>query len=121
VKCSQCPVRKGYCLGEQAARLCVLAKTRPDYRGLLVEQAREAAATSGHPPSLDALLAAVAACRFRGKPLPHSAQAECGCGELIECRAGRGKVPGRVTLRDCLACVSTRRHVETMGDAPSPS
>jgi hypothetical protein len=120
VKCSQCPVREGYCLGERAARLCELAETRSDYRRLLVEQASEAAATGEHPPSLDALLGAVSACRHRGKTLPHSVQSECGCGELTECFAGRGTVPGRVALRDCLACVSTRRHVETMGDAPSP-
>jgi hypothetical protein len=49
---------------------------------------------------------AVNACAFRGSVLPISMQDDCGCrgGELSECRAGRGKVPGRVTLRDCLSC-----------------
>ena len=77
-----------------------------------------ATATVERPPMLDTLLAAVAACRHRGPTLPHSAQAECGCGELSGCCAGRGKVIGRVTLRDCLACVSTREPVGTMDDAP---
>jgi hypothetical protein len=54
-----------------------------------------------------ALLARVSACEYRGPVLPHSLQPEgCGCGELTECRAGKGKVPGRVTLRDCLACAA---------------
>jgi hypothetical protein len=119
VKCSHCPVPGGNCLGERAGRLCELATTRPDYRRLLVEQAQMATATVERPPTLDALLAAVSACRHRGSTLPHSAQAECGCGELTECRAGQGKISGRVTLRDCLACVSTREPVGTMDDAPT--
>jgi hypothetical protein len=57
--------------------------------------------------SLASELAKVAACLRRGPVLPHSLQAECGCAELTECREGRGVHPGRVTLRDCLACVST--------------
>lgn len=120
MKCSDCPVPGGNCLGERAGRLCELAATRPDYRRLLVDQARMATATVERPPTLDALLAAVAACRHRGPTLPHSAQAECGCGELTECRAGRGKLAGRVTLRDCLACASTREAVEATSDAVSP-
>jgi hypothetical protein len=48
---------------------------------------------------------AVNACPHRGPVLPVSMQPEgCGCGELSECRAGKGKVAGRVSLRDCLAC-----------------
>lgn len=117
MKCSHCPVLAGHCLGERTARLCELAATRPDYRSLLVEQARELAATGGQPPSLDALLAAVSACKDRGRTLPHAAQAECGCGELTECRAGRGRIPGSVTLRDCLACVTTHA-VSAASDAP---
>ena len=120
MKCSHCPVREGTCLGERASRLCELAATRPDYR-LLVEQTAQVAAAVGRPPSLDALLAAVSACRHRGRTLPHTAQAGCSCGELTECREGRGKAPGRVTLRDCLACVTSRGVVEGAGDAPLPA
>ena len=117
MKCSHCPVSERYCLGERAARLCELAATRPDYRRHLVEQARGVAATGGRPPSLDALLADVSACSHRGQTLPHTAQAECGCGELTECRAGLGRSPGRVTLGDCLACVSARAVAAAPGDA----
>lgn len=51
-------------------------------------------------------LALAAACPDRGGVLPISMQDDCGCRgkELSECRAGNGKVPGRVTLRDCLDC-----------------
>ena len=53
---------------------------------------------------------AVNACPDRGSVLPIAAQAVCGCrgGELSECRARRGVFPGKVTLRDCLACQSAR-------------
>lgn len=48
----------------------------------------------------------VNACPDRGGVLPISMQDDCGCRgrELSECRAGKGKVAGRVTLRECLAC-----------------
>ena len=51
---------------------------------------------------------AVNACTDRGPVLPISLQDDCGCRgkEVSECRAGKGKVPGRVTLRDCLECRS---------------
>ena len=55
-------------------------------------------------PDQPAILDAVAACPDRGPVLGVSFQAECGCGELTGCRAGRGSVPGRVTLDDCLIC-----------------
>lgn len=56
-------------------------------------------------PTLDpAVRDAVLACLDRGPVLPVSMQPECGCAELTECRAGRGKVAGRVTLRECLEC-----------------
>jgi hypothetical protein len=50
-------------------------------------------------------LARVAACAHRGPVLPVSQQPECGCAELSECRAGKGRVPGRVVLSDCVRCV----------------
>lgn len=60
------------------------------------------------PPGPDpATLDRVASCPLRGTTLPISLQPDCDCRgkELTECRLGKGRVPGRVTLRDCLACV----------------
>jgi len=62
------------------------------------------------PPQVDrASLALVSACPHRGPVLPVSRQPECGCAELTECRAGKGKRPGAVTLAECLACVRADR------------
>lgn len=58
-------------------------------------------------PSLGAAIRdRVVNCPDRGPVLPISMQDDCGCKgkELSECRSGKGKNPGRVTLRDCLAC-----------------
>jgi hypothetical protein len=61
-------------------------------------------------PALHRLvLAAVRDCPDRGPVLPLSAQpyAEEGCqtcGELQECRAGRGARPGAVTTEECVRC-----------------
>ena len=58
-------------------------------------------------PAIDpAVRDAVNACPDRGGVLPISLQPDCGCqgGELSECRASKGAIPGRVTLQDCLAC-----------------
>lgn len=54
-------------------------------------------------------LAKILVCEERGGVLPLSLQADCGCKgkELSECRSGKGKVAGRVTLADCLACVAS--------------
>lgn len=60
-------------------------------------------------PALDpAVRDRVNACPDRGRVLPISLQDDCGCAgkELSECRAGKGSVAGRVTLRDCLACMA---------------
>ena len=111
MKCSACPVKSGalICLGESVERLCVLSKTREDYRRQLVRLAAEAS----DPPAarsveLDDVLAAVAVCPHRGGVLPVSLQPECGCSELTECHAGKGAVTGVVALGDCLACVVAR-------------
>jgi hypothetical protein len=60
------------------------------------------------------ILAAVGSCPVRGMVLPVSAQSECGCGELAECRAGKGNVPGRVSMDDCLVC-----RIGELGMSPS--
>jgi hypothetical protein len=54
------------------------------------------------------VLAAIAGCPDRGSVLPTSLQPECGCAELSECRAGkgRGREPGQVTTADCMRCKS---------------
>ena len=107
VKCDRCPVTSGVCLGEQVPRLCVLARTRLDYRNLLVERARTLGRTTTPAASnLAERLAAVRSCPHRGEVLPHTLQPDCGCAELSRCRADRGDPPGRATLDDCLLCVS---------------
>ena len=60
------------------------------------------------PESIRAMLARVNVCPHRGSVLPLSLQSQedCRCGEVSECRTGQGTIPGRVTLRECLACVS---------------
>jgi hypothetical protein len=71
-------------------------------------QPEEQIAKLGAPrPAIDPIVRdAVNACPFRGPVLPLSLQDDCGClgKELSECRSGRGTIPGRVTLRDCLKC-----------------
>lgn len=74
-----------------------------DYRDLFRSKGRN---RPPEPPEAPA--ARVGRCEFRGSILPLSLQPEgCGCAakELTECRAGKGKIPGRVTTADCLACV----------------
>ena len=104
MKCDCCPVSVGICLGETVPRLCILAKTRDDYRRQLVHLA-QANTTNSPPLSLHILLEAVSQCPYRGDVLPPVLQPECGCSELTECRAGRGAYAGRVTMSDCLACM----------------
>jgi hypothetical protein len=110
-KCETCPVPgDGSCLGQTVPRLCQLARSRADYRRELARLGGGGATGSApRPPDLDELLGAVARCPERGPVLPAGLQPECGCAELTECRAGRGAHPGRVTLQDCLACVTARR------------
>lgn len=118
MKCATCPVAAGACLGESVPRLCVLARTRSDYRRQLVRTAvASAPAASDEAIDLSAALGAISACPHRGPVLPLSLQPECGCSELSECRAGRGLVPGRVTLTDCLECV-LRRPAERPDESP---
>ena len=110
MRCETCPVRGAACLGESVPRLCVLARTRGDYRRQLTRLAEEALAGGAEPRRLDLreVLAVVSGCPERGPVLPPTLQPECGCSELTECRAGRGEYPGRVTLQDCLSCVAGR-------------
>ncbi len=110
LKCPTCPVTSGICLGETVSRLCCLARSREDYRRLLVTMA--AGDVLAETPPGDAGLKAlglVSACPARGSVLPLKFQPECGCAELSECRRDKGKSPGRVTLRECLACVEMPR------------
>jgi hypothetical protein len=55
-------------------------------------------------PDSGRLLTAIGSCPSRGPVLPVSQQAECGCSELTECRAGKGATPGRVSMDECLVC-----------------
>jgi hypothetical protein len=81
----------------------------------MIRAKKWAIARGGSPPSIDppaavdpAVRDRVNACPDRGPVLPLSLQDDCGCRgqELSECRAGKGATPGRVTLRECLACQS---------------
>lgn len=58
------------------------------------------------PPgrATERLSRAARSCPDRGPSLPVSLQPDCGCSELYACSAGKGRVPGRVTTRDCFAC-----------------
>lgn len=66
-----------------------------------------------------AVLAAVAACPHRGSVLPVGRQPECGCAELTECRAGKGRRAGEVTRAECMECagrgIDTTRPGEAQG------
>src|SRR5947209_1882569 len=108
-KCDTCPVSGEDCLGRSALRLCLLARERDDYRRALIARAGEAEPipqTTGRIATPEEL-EAVTSCPHRGSVLPVSLQPGCGCRELSECRAGRGTTVGRVTLRDCLACIAS--------------
>lgn len=52
------------------------------------------------------VLPLVMRCPSRGGVLPLSQQPDCGCTgkELSACAAGKGDIPGRVTLSDCITC-----------------
>jgi hypothetical protein len=107
MKCPTCPVAAGsVCLGESVSRLCELARKRVDYQRQLVRLAGDHRSPS--PPAsreLNELLERIARCPNRGRILPPSLQAECGCSELSECKAARGRRPGWVSLDECLNCV----------------
>ena len=99
--CGSCPVpaRSRPCpaVTEGVLRYCELADpSGPAYR------AEYRAWLAGLPTP--ATLESVRTCPDRGSVLPVSKQPECGCAELTECRAGRGKTPGAVTLAECLNC-----------------
>ena len=61
---------------------------------------------------------AVNGCPNRGLVLPISEQDDCGCQgrELTECRAGRGRSPGKVTLAECLSCRMAGRGDEAVAE-----
>jgi hypothetical protein len=117
MRCAFCPVvaESQPCLGESIPRLCVLAKTRNDYRRHLARLAYESdRQPARHAYDLADVLAEVAVCEDRGSILPTSFQPECGCSELTECLAPSTPGGRQVTLQDCLACVVARR--EQMND-----
>jgi hypothetical protein len=98
-----CPARP--CPGTADPGVCSHLEALYTWRKL---STREQAAKLGSPaPAVDPLVRdAVNSCPSRGPILPISMQEDCGCRgkELSECRESRGTIPGRVTLRDCLAC-----------------
>jgi hypothetical protein len=95
---SPCPGMKDPGICRHLARLAAWRSLDPD---------EQAARLSVPRPTVDpAIRDAVNSCPDRGSVLPISMQDDCGCRgrELSACKAGKGKVPGRVTLRDCLVC-----------------
>ncbi len=98
-----CPVTP--CPGTSNPGVCSQLAALSAWRKLSAE---EQISRLGRPrPAIDpAIRDAVNACPARGPVLPISLQDDCGCQgkELSECRTGQGTIPGRVTLRDCLAC-----------------
>jgi hypothetical protein len=106
-RCQDCPVAPDrFCFGTVQPRLCVdVANGRPGRVEQLIQSSECPEGTTNVATPSPALLAAVVNCPDRGSVLPVPLQSECGCGgELSECRAGKGTVPGRVTVRDCLGC-----------------
>ena len=103
IACFRCPVSP--CLGESDPGFCSHASALAAWRSLPAERQVEQLGPP-RPSVLPRVRDAVNACPSRGPVLPISLQDDCGCAakELSECREGRGRVAGRVTLRDCLAC-----------------
>lgn len=95
------------CPGLTDPGVCTHLERLAQWRSMSLD---EQAGKLGRPRlSIDpAVRDAVNSCLSRGPVLPISMQDDCGCRgkELSECRAGRGVIPGRVTLRDCLKCQS---------------
>jgi hypothetical protein len=79
-----------------------------DDRKARLAAAAEAAVRRAAKWTRDRALGRVRDCPDRGPVLPLSLQPAGCCGpgpEVSACGAGKGAVPGRVTLADCLACV----------------
>ena len=95
------------CPGRSDSGVCAHLGSLASWNRLTTE---EQTRRLGHPRvPIDPLVRdAVNDCPWRGSVLPISLQDDCGClgKELTECRAGRGAIAGRVTLRDCLDCRS---------------
>lgn len=88
------------------------------FNAILAGSASAAAATPTRLALAAAIRDGINACPDRGGVLPISQQREgCKCGELSECRRLLGQTPGRVSLRECIACVEAK--IE--GDDESPS
>jgi hypothetical protein len=98
------------CPGAESPGVCRHLAALSAWRAL--EPDEQIARLSMPRPAIDpAIRDAVNLCPDRGPVLPISMQDDCGCRgrELSACQAGKGEIPGRVTLRDCLACKSLGR------------
>jgi hypothetical protein len=125
-RCATCPVAEAEpCQGERHARLCTLARTRPDYRRMLTREpppprpatvqidaammpargvvvAAAAAVLTAEQEAAQAAYLALAArvegCDFR--------VSSCGCmGRPARCTLGG--YPAVVTLADCRVCLGS--------------
>jgi hypothetical protein len=106
MKCETCPVPGATaCEGEFVPRFCALAKTREDYRHLLLKMAGIAgtSAKTAINPHMERLFL-VWSCDYRGGPVD-----ECACTGQMHCGLGQGTFrnePFAVSTTDCLRCVS---------------
>jgi hypothetical protein len=113
-----CPVLP--CPGATEPGICKHLASLAAWRSLDPDE-QTARLSMPRPVINPAIRDAVNACPDRGSVLPISMQDDCGCRgrELSACKAGKGEVPGRVTLRDCLACkglTSKRETPDTSGE-----
>ena len=96
----ECP--RTDCLGLADAGVCRLWAVLTELRRGDAPTANEVA----DPTLRDRALAIILSCPDRGASRPPSVLAECGClgPELTACGQNKGRSPGWVTTRDCLAC-----------------
>ncbi len=90
------------CHGLNNPAICDLLTKRQAWAALTDDERSEQMNVQHH--TIQRTLPLVKSCPDRGTTLPASVSEACGCAELTVCGQLKGRYPGRVTLRDCLAC-----------------
>ena len=102
MRCASCPVTAGVgCAGEQSARLCFLAETRPDYRRLVL---RLAGLSSAALPAADDADTIVTCLYLDGG----------------RCAAGLGAVGGEAWPEWCRSCLESLRPAGRVTEGEPP-